>query len=445
VTAIAVTGGTAVRVAGDRLNGREPRFDSIAGVDDRVRRTTTASGIRVISDSIPEAHSVSVSAWVGAGSRDEPSELAGACHFLEHLLFKGTHRRTAHEINSAIDKVGGEFNAYTSKESTTFLVRVPAVDLELGASLLCEVVSDPLLSSTDVEAERGVILEELAMVADSPDELALSIVGESLYPGHGLGWEVLGREDTLGAMDRDQIASIHDRWYGGANVVVAAAGRVDHDELVALVEAGLPAHSTVVPERVAPSGNPTELRVEHRDTEQVHLVQGWVGVDHDDPDRFALAVLNHAVGDGPSSRLYRSIRDERGLAYSVFTSHTAYSDSGMVTLYVGTTPSHLGEVRSLVNDQLEHVQGHGITDEELEVAVGYLTGSMVLALEDPGTRMARLGAGELTKRGVVPITETLDGFASVGQDDVVRVARRVFGGASSTVAVGPLRARQLRG
>ena len=178
--------------------------------------------------------------------------------------------------------------------------------------------------------------------------------------------------------------------------------------------------------------------VERRDTEQVHLVQGWLGTDHEDPDRFALAVLNHALGDGPSSRLYRRIRDERGLAYSVFTSHTAYSDSGMVSLYVGTTPRHLGEVRTLVADQLDAVQSDGITDEELEVAVGYLSGSTVLALEDPGTRMARLGAGELTRRGVVPIADTLDGFAHVTHEDVVRVAQRVFGGPSSTVAVGPL-------
>jgi predicted Zn-dependent peptidase len=425
------------------LNRRDERFASVAQVDDRVRRTTTASGIRVITDPIPEAHSVSLSAWIGAGSRDEPSELAGACHFLEHLLFKGTTHRTAHQINTAIDKVGGEFNAYTAKESTAFLVRVPAVDVALGAALLCEVVADPLLSAADVEAERGVILEELAMVADSPDELALSRLGEAIYPGHALGWEVLGRDETLEAMDREQIAAMHDRWYGASNVVIAGAGRLDHDELVAMIEGAIPVRGSNAPDRSAPSAPPEPLVVERRDTEQVHLVQGWLGTDHEDPDRFALAVLNHALGDGPSSRLYRCIRDERGLAYSVFTSHTAYSDSGMVSLYVGTTPRHLGEVRTLVADQLAAVQSDGITDEELEVAVGYLSGSTVLALEDPGTRMARLGAGELTRRGVVSIAEVLDGYAGVSHADVVRVARRVFGGPSSTVGVGPLRETDL--
>jgi predicted Zn-dependent peptidase len=194
----------------------------------------------------------------------------------------------------------------------------------------------------------------------------------------------------------------------------------------------------VRPERVSPEVVTDPLVVVHRDTEQVHLAQAWLGTPHDDPDRFALAVLNHALGDGPSSRLYRRIRDERGLAYAVFTGHTSYSDSGMVSLYCGTTPAHLGEVRRLVAEELASVQADGIGAEELEVAVGYLSGSTVLALEDPGTRMARLGAGELTTRGVVPIEETLDGYAAVTPDDVARVARRVFGGPGSTVAVGPV-------
>ncbi len=310
--------------------------------------------------------------------------------------------------------------------------------------MLCEVVADPLLSGDDVEAERGVILEELAMVADSPDELALSRLGEAIYPGHALGWEVLGRDETLEAMDRDQIAAMHDRWYGASNVVIAAAGRLDHDELVEMIDGAIPARRF---ERPA-TGPPRRSR---------RNVSSW---SDGTPSRCTWC----RVGSEPTTRIrtgsrwrcstMRSATDRRavstarsvtsaGLAYSVFTSHTSYSDSGMVALYVGTTPWHLAEVRTLVADQLAAVQSDGITDEELEVAVGYLSGSTVLALEDPGTRMARLGAGELTRRGVVPIADVLDGYAGVTHEDVVRVARRVFGGPSSTVGVGPLRESDL--
>ena len=398
----------------------------------------------MVTDSRPDAHSVSLSAWIGAGSRDEPAELSGACHFLEHLLFKGTTRRTAHQINTAVDAVGGDFNAFTAQESTAFVVRVPAADVDLGSELLCEVLAEPALGEAEIEAERGVILEELAMVADSPDEWAMSRLAEAVFPDHGLGWEVLGRVETLEAMSRTEIEAIHRRWYGGQNLVVAAVGRLDHDQLVDVVDRFLPADGAERPTRVAPVATPVPLVVEHRDTEQVHLTRAWLGLDHDDPDRYALAVLGHALGDGPSSRLYEQIRDERGLAYSVFTSHMNFSDSGMMTLYCGTTPKHLTEVRSLVDAQLEAVQADGITDEEMRVAVGYLTGSTILALEDPGTRMARLGSGEITRGSAIPLDEVLAGYRSVTNDDVARVARRVFGGPSSVVAVGPVKERSLQ-
>ncbi len=418
------------------------RAHRLDAVDDAVRRSTLQSGVRVVSDPDPRSASASIGVYVGVGSRDELPESAGACHFLEHLLFKGTHLHSAHEINTAVDAVGGDLNAYTSREATAFFIRVPADAQTEAASLLCELVAQPALRADDVETEREVILEELSAVLDTPDELVSAGLCEAVFPDHGLGWEIVGNEASLEAMTAARLGEHHRRHYGGPDVVVAAVGDVDHDELVGIVSRGLPADGEV-PTRSAPPDRLVERSVWERDIEQVHLGIGWRGLWHDHPDRYALAVLLHALGDGPSSRLYRRIRDERGLAYSVFTSQATFADTGMVTVSCSTSPEHLDECRTIVDEEIAAIASDGLSTEELRVAIGYLTGSMVLAFDDPSTRLARLGMGELVRGGVIRPSVSLAGYESVTADDVIRVAREVLGGPRAVAAVGPLTAADL--
>ena len=431
-TATAAAGGV-VPVAAEPLTDFD---DVVESIDRRVLRTTLSSGVRVVTDPTPEAASVSLSIWIGAGSRDESPSAAGAFHFLEHLLFKGTRHRGAHDINVAVDAVGGDLNAYTSKESTAFFVRVPATDRAAAADLLCELVGEPRLDPDDVDAERDVILEELAMVHDTPDDLAASLLGESLFPGHGLGWEVLGRPDSLEALDAASLGAIHATRYGGPNLVVAGAGAVDHDELVALVGDRLSAGA--VPARSAPGDELVTRNIVERDSEQAHVAIGWRAPDHEDPDRWPLAVLLHTLGDGPSSRLYRKVRDERGLAYSIFTSYAGYSDSGAVALSFDTSESRVPDVLEIVEAELAAVIASGITADELRIAQGSLRGSTLLGLEDAGSRMARLGASEIARGGAIPVAQVLAEVAAVDLDAVRRVAAQVLAGPRATVAVGPV-------
>lgn len=411
--------------------------DALRAFEARVRDSTLASGVRVVSDPVPDAASTALSIWVPAGSRDEPAEAAGAVHFLEHLLFRGTTRRSAHELNVAIDAVGGELNAFTSKETTAFFARVPAPHGDLAVELLCELVLDPALDADDVDSEREVILEELAMVNDTPDELAASLLDEALFAGHALGWEVLGRPETLDAMGIDDLRGMHERWYRHGRLVIAAAGALDHEQLVQAVEARLGDRHHSRPARSAP-GERTEARIDaERDCEQIQVAMGWRGLPQADADRWALAVLLHAFGDGPSSRLYREVRDERGLVYSIGTNAAAYSDAGAVQLSFGATVRHLEEARAVVDAELDALRRGGISDEELRIAVGYLQGSLMLSIEDAGSRMGRLGASVSGIGRVESPCEAFAGYGGVTGDDVRRVAERIFGAPASIVTVGP--------
>lgn len=391
-----------------------------------------------MSDPVPEAASSSVSVWVPAGSRDEPPAAAGAFHFIEHLLFRGTTKRSAHEVNVAIDAVGGELNAFTSKESTAFFARVPADHTDLALDLLAEIILDPAFDAHDVDAEREVILEELAMVNDAPDELAASLLDEALFPDHGLGWEVLGNAETLAAMALEELAALHDAWYRRGRVVLAAAGAVDHDRLVEFASQRFTHERRDGPFRSAPGHVMRPRLVVERDCEQVQVGLAWRGVAVSDSDRWPLAVLLHVLGEGPSSRLYREARDERGLAYSIGTSFASYSDAGAVQLAYGATPKHLDELGEVVEAQIAALLGEGITQEELRVGIGYLQGSLVLSVEDVGARMSRLGHNLVAENRVESVSEVFAGLAAVTNDDVVRVADRVFGGTRAEVAVGPI-------
>lgn len=402
--------------------------------------TTLPSGLVVATEHVPGALSVSAGAWVGVGARDEAPALAGVSHFLEHLLFKGTHRRSAQEINRTVDRVGGDMNAFTAKEYTAFYCRLPAGRLELAVDLLGEVVSCPALRDGDVETERQVILEELAMDDDEPDDVAYRLLAEALYPEHPLGRETAGERTTVAAISAADVRDFHAAHYGTATTVVSVAGPVEHQEVVDLVGAAFAALTgdAFRPPRSAPGSTPAAELSREDDTEQVQLLVGMRAFERTDPDREALDVLVHVLGGGMSSRLFDQIREQRGLAYSVYAGSSLFDDAGSVSVYAGTQPQHLEQVDELIVAELDAMAADGITAEELEVAVGYLTGAYVLGLEDTGSRMARAAGQLITTGRIRTVEEQLARWHAVTLADVRRVAERVLGGPRVRVTVGPV-------
>ena len=386
-----------------------------------------STGPGVVSEWMPDAHSVSVGVWVAVGGRDEDPAIAGASHFLEHLLFKGTERRTARAIAELVDATGGEMNAFTSKEYTAYYARVPAGGQEMAVSLLADVLREPALRTADVETERQVILEELHLQADDPDDVVFGLLYEALFPEHPLGREVLGTESSVAAIGRDEIVGFHDHWYRAPNLVLAAAGAVDHGTLVDQVaEAFSGRTGGEAPVRTAPTLEPVEARCLARPTEATHVAWGWRGLQRDDPRRYALALGIHVLGGGLSSRLFQTVREDRGLAYNVFSSMAGYEDAGLVSVYAGTAPERTGELRKVVSDQVADVASHGITAAELVIARDGFEGSILLGLEDSGSRMSRLGMSQSLLGRVVPLDEYVETLRAVTLDEVNAVLAEVL-------------------
>ncbi|MHB8456892.1 MAG: M16 family metallopeptidase, partial [Acidimicrobiales bacterium] len=333
-----------------------------------IRTSVLSSGIRLVTESMPDVASACIGFWVGTGSRDETEPQAGISHFLEHLLFKGTESRSAREIAEAIDAVGGDMNAYTTKEYTAFYVRLLSEHLGLGLDILCDILRDPALRPNEVDAERQVILDEVLMHLDEPADIVQERFAGALFPGHPLGREVLGLPEVIKGVSVGDIRGFFDEHYLPANMVVAAAGEIDHDEVADGIErrvvgreGGRP------PDRRAPSMAVTRHLVESDETEQAHLVYGVRAPERRSPERFTLAALNHVLGGGLSSRLFQQIREERGLAYSIGSDRVAYDDAGALVVSVGTAPDHAREVLSLIEKEFDALMANGMTERELEV------------------------------------------------------------------------------
>jgi predicted Zn-dependent peptidase len=402
-----------------------------------IRETRLANGIRIVTERMPEARSVSLGVWVGVGGRDEPAELAGASHFLEHLVFKGTSTRSARQIAEAVDAVGGEMNAFTNREHTAYYTRLPAAQADLGVAILGDVLTDPAFRPPEVEAERHVILEEILMNLDVPEDHVHTLLAEALFPGHPLGREVLGTRETVEAATRDEIADFFAHWYRPRNLVVVAAGQLEHDRVVDALGPTLGAldgGDRPVRERPADAVEPRAVLDDP--TEQAHVAMGWRGVDHFDDDRYALMVANQVLGGGMSSRLFQQVREERGLCYSVYSWASTYQDAGCAGIYAGTAPSRVGELLSVVDDEVAKLVASGVTEGEMAVAKGFIEGSLVLGLEDSGSRMARLGRSLMARDEIVAVDEQLARVHAVTADDVAAVAARVFGGPRALAVVG---------
>ena len=409
-----------------------------------VRRTVLPGGLRVISEAVPGVRSVAFGVWVGVGSRDETPALAGASHYLEHLLFKGTRRRDALTIAAELEAVGGELNAFTAKEYTCYYARVLDDDLPLAVDVICDMVTSSLVAARDVDGERGVILEEIAMHDDDPGDAVHDIFAAAVWPGSPLGRPVLGTVESITAMSRPSIAGYYRRRYRPDNLVIAAAGNVDHAALVRLVKrgfAGVPLDDGAEPlaARIggaAPAFAPAKAVVA-RPTEQANLILGSPGIARRDDRRFALGVLNAALGGGMSSRLFQEVREKRGLAYSVYSFTSHYADTGLVGVYAGCAPKKAREVLDICREQLHLVGASGLTPEELERGKGQMRGGLVLGLEDTGSRMSRLGKAELVYGELMTVDEILAAIDAVTLDDVDALAASIFGGPQALAAIGP--------
>ncbi|MDQ6798580.1 MAG: insulinase family protein [Actinomycetota bacterium] len=403
-----------------------------------IQTTRLANGVHVVTEAISGSHSVTTGFWVDAGSRDEGPTQIGASHFLEHLLFKGTATRSAREIAESVEAVGGDMNAFTTKEYTAFYTRLIDTDLDLGLDILSDIMWAPALRPDEIEAERQVILEEILMHEDEPSDLVHDLFAETLYPDHPLGREVLGDRSTILAMTRDDIAGYFDSLYRPEAIVVAAAGNVDHDQVVNGIESRLDGRFGNRPQRVRPPFAPARsLAVSNRPTEQAHVVVGTRALARDDDDRFALNVVNEVLGGGMSSRLFQEIREKRGLVYSVYSYRAAYVESGYLAVYAGTSPSSVHEVLDLINVELDRLVDAEITDRELAIAKGHVKGSLALSLEDSAGRMSRIGRSQLVHGEVPSFDELVARTEAVTRADLRRVVERVATGDRVLAVVGP--------
>jgi predicted Zn-dependent peptidase len=410
-----------------------------------IRRTEFESGLRIVTEKMPGVRSVTLGIWVSAGSRDEQPRIAGSSHFLEHLLFKGTPSRTAQDIAEEFDAVGGDLNAWTAKENTCFYARVLDRDLPMAVDHMCDMLQNSVLRPADFDSERQVILEEINMHEDTPDDLIHDVMNEALWPDHPLGRPVLGTTESITNVSRDQVKRFYKSHYTPHNFVVCVAGNVDHDELIKLVRRGMDtgrakrgkaAATPKAKNRDIPKPVPARL-VKHRPTEQAHICLGTNGLSRADDDRFAFGALNAALGGGMSSRLFQEIREKRGLAYSVYSYHQMFAETGLFTVYAGTTPSKAHEVLELLRKELDDVAAKGITAAELDRAKGHMKGSLVLALEDSGGRMSRLGKAEIARAEILSINQSLKRVDAITLEDTQRAAERVLRQTMALAVIGP--------
>jgi predicted Zn-dependent peptidase len=409
-----------------------------------VRRTVLPSGLRVLTQSAPGFRSVSFGVWIRVGSRDEPDSLAGATHFLEHLLFKGTKRRDALEISASLDAVGGEMNAFTGKEYTCYYARVLDSDLPLAVDVICDMITSATLTSADVDSERDVIDEEIAMHADETSDHIHDLFAEQLWGKSALGRSITGTPESVAGLSRAKVAGWYHRRYKPSDIVVSVAGNIDHAGVVRLVRKAFERHwvteeATPAPVRIGGRGVPTYggVQVHHRDVEQAHLVLGMPGLVRNDERRFVAGVLHGIVGGGMSSRLFQEVREKRGLAYSVFSFGAAYADAGMVGVYAGCLPKKAPEVLDVVRAELAAVAKGGVTAEELARGKGQMRGSVVMGLEDTGAKMTRIAKAELVYGELPTVDELLRRIDAVSVDDVGQLAAELYAGTQALTVVGP--------
>jgi len=388
---------------------------------------TLENGLRILVEEVPQSRSVSAGIWVRVGSRDDPHGAPGIAHLIEHLVFKGTEHRDAEQISREIDGVGGHLNAATGKESTFYYADVPADGLATAVDVLADLAFRPQFDAEQIELERNVVLEEIRGSLDDPEHFAYDCFAAGLWSdGHPLSHSVLGTRDAIAGATREHVVAQHARFYRPDNAVLVACGAVQADDLIRRARELLPpAAPADAPksQRTAPALRPGRYHQE-RPTGQMHVYFGLAGPDSSDDDRFPLEVANSILGDGPSSRLFRSIREDRGLAYAVASNLTCYTDRGLWLIYAGIAPTTMEPVIDLVTEELGRLRTEPIPQDEFELAKAKLRGHLILGLETNGNRAARLGNAAMHRRDILSPDELLTKLDRISLEDVRRVVER---------------------
>ena len=399
--------------------------------------TRLPSGLTVATDSMPGTATVSLGAWVGAGARHESSEVNGIAHLLEHMAFKGTARRTAEDIAVEIEAVGGHLNAYTSRENTAFYAKVLAEDAPLALDIIADILQHSTFLEEELERERAVVLQEIGQAYDTPDDIVFDHFQETAYPAQALGRPVLGESHIVGALDQAALWDYLRSHYGPQQMVVAAAGNIEHRRFVDMVAAAFTHEDFTSNGATDPAAYRGGDRREQRELEQVHLLLGFDGVGYLDDDYYALNLLSTLFGGGMSSRLFQEVREKRGLVYSIYSFHSAFIDGGLFGLYAGTGAREVGELVPVVCDEMAKLT-QGVTIEELERARAQVRASLLMSRESSSSRAEQLAQQLLIYQRAVPLDEILQKIAAVTPADVVRVAGRLMSSAPTVTAIGPL-------
>ncbi len=399
---------------------------------------TLPNGLRVIAEPIPHFRSVSVGLWIGAGSMTETPGENGLSHFLEHMLFKGTEKRSARDVAEVMDGIGGQINAFTSKECTCYYAKVMDEHLPVAMDVLCDLLRNATLDEGELEKERGVILEEIAMVEDTPEDIVHDLLTEAALDGSPLALPILGQAKDIERYKRADLAAYRATHYRPDSTVLAVAGRYDWDKLRALVEEHLgtwqAAEKPALPE--IPAAFYPTLRRKVKDIEQVHLCIGFPGITLGSPDIYPLSIFNNLFGGGMSSRLFQRIREESGMAYTVYSYPTTYPGMGMFTLYAGTSTQHVGTVLTMLREEVDRVLQDGLTQEEFIKAREQLKGGYILGLESASSHMSSIGRGELLLRRVQSEDEVIERINAVTPEQVLDVAKRLLANDSAAAVVG---------
>ncbi|MDF2571259.1 MAG: putative zinc protease [Sporomusa sp.] len=409
------------------------------------QKSVLPNGIRVVSETIPYVKSVTMGIWIGTGSRFEEEHNHGISHFIEHLMFKGTTQRSAKDIAEVVDAVGGQLNAFTAKEYTCYYLKV----LDSHSDLAMDILSDMLLASKfaeeDIERERQVVIEEVHMYEDSPDELVHDVHLETVWPSHPLGRNILGTTESIERFNRELVMEYYRNFYTPENMVIAAAGNISHEELVELASryfstmSGKRRIMAITPPRLTPSQT-----IISKDIEQVHVCLGTLSVPQDYPEIYPVHIMNNVLGGGISSRLFQSIREERGLAYSVYSYQNNYKDAGLLTVYAGTRPSNINQVLDLIMENLKELKNKGINEQELVKSKEQIKGSLLLGLESSSSRMSRIGKMEVTLGKFISLDEVVSKIDKVTLTDINQMIEYMF--TSETLcftALGPIEAASI--
>jgi predicted Zn-dependent peptidase len=412
-----------------------------------VKRSVHSSGLRIVTEEVPSVRSAAVGIWVNVGSRDEAPATAGASHFLEHLLFKGTTSRTALEISSSIESVGGEMNAFTSKEYTCFYARVIDTDLPMAIDVVSDLITSSIVTALDVDAERKVVLEEIAMRDDDPSDLVHDLFSDTYYGDTPIGRPILGTVESIQGMSRNTVFNYYKKKYLPQDLVVAVAGNIKHKRVVAMVEEALSrdnfldvmAAPVIRPNTVVKNSKQQSVGLLYKKSEQAHMFYGMEGVARADDRRFAMGVLSAALGGGMSSRLFQEIREKRGLAYSVYAYAQQFAGSGVLGFYAGCNPTKAIEVVEIIRSVVADVADNGMTHEEIERAKGAVRGSLVLSQEDTGSRMSRIGKNEIVYGQVMDFDDILKAISRVSAQDIREIASEFLVKTPTLALVGPFK------